>query len=273
MTTLYTNNYASAVATLGHSLRRVNTTARLIVLYFPDRISPSSLCLAKSSGFVPHPVYRIPPPHGGKGVYSHFLDQFTKLHVWTLDQLGVKSLVYLDADTLVRRNFDELFTMPFTFAAVPDVFPNRPFTLDFNAGVLLVRPSTSIFNSLVAQIGSADFPPVDAEQSYLNHYFGAEVVRLPYAYNANLAIKGKSVKLWEGMQAEQRVVHFTLIKPFLGPKYAPVEFEDLEEHVQQVAETTGKMFREEMLWWGEMFKDFKSTHRDALAECSISVSR
>lgn len=257
------------MATLGHSLRKVNTTARLIVLYFPDRISPSALCLARSSGFVPHPVYRIPPPHGGRGVYSHFLDQFSKLHVWTLDQIGVKSLVYLDADTLVRRNFDELFSLPFTFGAVPDVFKER-FTLNFNAGVLFVRPSTKVFDNLVAQIANADFPPVDAEQSYLNHYFGAEVVRLPYVYNANLAIKARTRKLWDGMEAEQRVVHFTLIKPFLGPKYAPVDFRDLEGHVAKVAETTGRMFREEMLWWGEVFKDFKATYREALDECNIA---
>ena len=80
-------------------------------------------------------------------------------------------------------------------------------------------------------------------------------------------------KLWEGMQVEQRVVHFTLIKPFLGPKYAPVDFGDLEEHVEKVAETTGKRFKEEMLWWGEVFKDFKRTRKDALVECNIHVSR
>ena len=176
----------------------------------------------------------------------------------------------MDADTLVRRNFDELFSLPFNFAAVPDVFPDgKGFTLGFNAGVLFLRPSTPTFNSLVAQIATADFPPEDAEQSYLNHFFGAEAVRLPFAYNANLAIKRRSQKLWEGIKAEHRIVHFTLVKPFLGPKYAPVEFGDLEEHVGRVAEGTGKEFKEEMLWWGEMFKDFKTTYKDALVECHL----
>ncbi|TCD66735.1 hypothetical protein EIP91_000976, partial [Steccherinum ochraceum] len=149
VTSLYTDAFAGAVATLGHSLRRANTTARLLVLYLPDRVSPHALCLATASGFEPHPVARIPPPHRGRGVYAHFLDQFTKLNVWTLDALGVKSLVYLDADTLVRRNFDELFALPFAFAAVPDVFPTgQGFALSLNAGVLVLRPSTAVFHDM-----------------------------------------------------------------------------------------------------------------------------
>lgn len=248
----------------------MNTTARLIVIYLPDRISPDALCIATSSGFVPHAVSRIPPPHDGKGVINHFLDQFTKLSVWTLDQIGIKSLVYLDADTLVRSNFDELFSLPYLFGAVPDIFlGRRGFVLGVNAGVLFLRPSTAIFNDMVSKLTTARYPLADAEQSFLNHYFGAEVLRLPYHYNSNLAIKQYAPLVWEGTLPEQRIVHFTLVKPFVGrgPTYEVVPFDDVENHVLKMAKEDGGIFRPEMLWWGGMFTDMKRTYSQSLERC------
>ncbi|THH33042.1 hypothetical protein EUX98_g1122 [Antrodiella citrinella] len=273
VTSLYTDAFAGAVATLGHSLRKVNTTARLVLLYFPDRVSPSALCIATSTGFVPHAVTRIPPPHDGRGVYPHFLDQFTKLNVWTLDALGIRSLVYLDADTLVRRNFDELFTLPWMFAATPDVFVDwKGFTLAFNAGVLFLRPSTAIFNDMISKLSTAHYPLADAEQSFLNHYFAAEVVRLPYHYNANLAIKARALDLWEGTRHEHRIVHFTLVKPFIGrgPQYKEVPFDEVEKFVEEIKEVDGGAFREEMVWWGETFVEMKQVYAPQLALCKAA---
>jgi len=48
----------------------------------------------------------------------------------------------------------------------------------------------------------------------LNHYFGAQAVRLPYAYGGNLAIKERSPEMWEAMQKDMRIIHYTLGKPF-----------------------------------------------------------
>jgi len=268
VTTLYTDAFASAVATLGHSLKRANTTSRMIVLYLPDKISEAALCLATSSGFIPHAVNRISPPHDGSGVHRHFVDQFTKLSLWTLDQAGIKGLVYLDADTLVTRNFEELFRMPFTFAAVPDVFlDSAGFTLGFNAGVMFVRPSTAVFRSLTAQLATARYPLQDAEQSYLNHYFGAEAVRLPYAYNGNLAIKLRKPQLWQQTAEERRIIHYTLIKPFLQGDYQEVPFDELEEWVETQAEKKGGVFREEVHLWGDMFREFKTKYRNNIDQC------
>lgn len=268
VTTLYTEAFAPAVATLGHSLKQTNTSARLILLYLPDRISEQALCIATASGFSPQPVTRIPPPNNGAGVHRHFLDQFTKLTLWTLDELGIKSLIYLDADTLVRKSLDELFGLPFDFAAVPDVYlDSRGFTVGFNAGVMFLRPSTAVFRTMVSQIGTANYPSEDAEQSYLNHFYGAEAIRLPFAYNGNLAIKKRTPKLWDGILPELRVVHYTMIKPFLGNDYAQVKLEDLEEHVEKMARSKGGYYQEEVRWWGEAWKDTESTYRSRLAEC------
>jgi alpha-N-acetylglucosamine transferase len=122
----------------------------MILIYIPGRLSSRTLCFVPEVGWTLHPVPFIFPPQG-KNVTSRFQDQYTKLNVWTLDAVEIRSLVYLDANTLVRRIFDELFALPFSFAAAPDVWENEPgFTLGFNAGVLFLRPSTVVFTDMTS---------------------------------------------------------------------------------------------------------------------------
>ena len=68
---------------------------------------------------------------------------FTKLHAFKLTDYS--SCVFLDADTLVLANVDELFAKP-GFAAAPDVgWPDC-----FNSGVFVFQPSATTFSELVA---------------------------------------------------------------------------------------------------------------------------
>ena len=98
------------MATLGHTLNVANSSAARLLFYLPDKISKQALCVATASGFVAHPVQRIPPPENGHGMNAHFLDQYTKLSLWSPDTLPrpAHTVVYLDSDTLVLRNFDGL---------------------------------------------------------------------------------------------------------------------------------------------------------------------
>ena len=77
---------------------------------------------------------------------------FTKLAVWTL--VRYSKCVYLDADTLVLANVDELFQRD-ELSAAPDIgWPDC-----FNSGVFVFRPSMETFRSLVElarQTGSFD---------------------------------------------------------------------------------------------------------------------
>lgn len=132
VSSLYSDGFAIALAVVGHSARHANISARFLL---------------------PYVVPLIPPPHGGEGIHPRFRDQYTKLSIWKLDTMGIMSAIYLDADTLVRRNFDELFDSPFSFAAVPDVYgagDPRGFSLTFNAGVLAFHPSSLVFGAFDA---------------------------------------------------------------------------------------------------------------------------
>ncbi|KAF7362680.1 Glycosyltransferase family 8 protein [Mycena venus] len=153
VSSLYSDGYAITVAALGQSARSTNVSVPLLLPYLEDEISNKALCI------------------GAKDIHHRF-------HV------------YLDADTLVLRNFDELFDGPFNFAAVPDVWDAgdpRGFSLMFNAG---------IFGDTRQKLKIAGYPLQNAEQGFLNLYFGGATLLLPYIHNANLAIKRRSLIIW-----------------------------------------------------------------------------
>ncbi|KAI0636551.1 nucleotide-diphospho-sugar transferase [Trametes polyzona] len=269
-TSFFTDEFATAIAALGHSLARVNTTAQRIAIYIPEQVSPRGLCIASATGFTPRAVARIAPPHGGKGIYHHFVDQYTKLRIWELDAAGARGVVYLDADTLALRNFDELFTIPFPLAAVPDVYEGRKgFTLGFNAGVLFLRPNSTTFEQMMTRVGEGVFGLHEAEQSFLNTFFGAEVARLPYAYNANLAIKARAPALWAGMRDEMRVIHYTMVKPFTrdNKAYTLVPMEELEANARRRSVEEGRDFTDEMDVWAQVWHETYEIYGDKLRDC------
>jgi len=63
-----------------------------------------NLTLLHSSPESPHYIM-------AKAYTLGFGDQYTKLNIWTFNQLGIESLVYLDTDMLILWNFKELFEL------------------------------------------------------------------------------------------------------------------------------------------------------------------
>jgi glycogenin glucosyltransferase len=166
----------------------------------------------------------------------------------------------------VRRNFDELFFLPFNFAAVGDVFDQDDrvgFRMSFNAGVLFVRPSTAIFNDMLAKLEIAKYPPFYAEQAFLNVYFGTQTVRLPYVYNANLAIKLRSPGYWAALQDEVRIIHYTVDKPFPRVPMGPLEMKAFFEERKQIR---NGVWGPEMEMWQAAWRN--ASDEDVEAHCS-----
>jgi inositol phosphorylceramide glucuronosyltransferase 1 len=265
---LYNDLFTIPAATLGHSLKKAGTSARRILLHIPGRLSARALCIVRVAGWDPLEVELIPPPNNGAGIGYRFHDQYTKLYLWSLDTLlGVRRVVYLDADTLVRHNFDELFDLPFPFAAVPDVYGNSGFKLHFNAGVLALHPNSTTFESVRARINDARFSAEEAEQAFLNVYFAADAVRLPYIYNANLAIRERSRALWDAMHDEIRVVHYTIPKPFPKNGKDIVDGERLQRAIDKAKRDRGGVHVEAIDWWVDAYNEFRTQNQDALEQC------
>ncbi|KAJ7490646.1 glycosyltransferase family 8 protein [Mycena latifolia] len=273
VSSLYSDSFAIAVAVVGHSARRANVTARLLLPYLEDKVSEKALCIVRAAGWEPYAVPLIPPPHGGEGIHPRFRDQYTKLNIWKLDTMGIESTVYLDADTLVRRNFDELFDSPFNFAAVPDVYgagDPRGFGLTFNAGVLAFRPSSPVFEDMRHKMEIAEFPLKQAEQAFLNLYFGATGMRLPYVYNGNLAIKARSPVMWRALADEMRIVHYTAVKPFINDARGSdslLSLEEMEEAMDLSKQRDNGAFAEEAGWWREAYRRMMQDRGKDIIQC------
>ena len=278
MTSLYTDAYGIAVSALGYSISKISTSARKIVIYLPEKVSNYTLCRVKSAGWELLPVKYIPPPDGGKDIFWRFLDQYTKLTIWTLDQppTSLKSIVYLDADTLVKRSFDELFDIPFVISASPDTYlDGRGFTLGFNTGVLAIKPDSKVFDDMLTKISRDDYHHVDADQGFLNLYYAQQAARIPHVYNGNLAVKGRSLQYWNAIQDQMRIVHFTLTKPFdmlprcgdMGEACTVEEIWDTRRQksfLERAKMDRNGDYKEEIEWWetvyDEMMENVKMDH-------------
>ncbi|KZT05387.1 glycosyltransferase family 8 protein [Laetiporus sulphureus 93-53] len=272
VTCMYTDSYATAIANLGHSLNRVNSTAKRLLFYLPENISPDALCVASATGFIPHPVTRIPPPHNGKGTHERLMDAYSKLNLWTLSESGIKAVVHLDADTLVMRNFDELFSLPYNFGAAPDVYVGlHGFAVEFNTGVIFARPSMDVFNDMINKMQTATYDAIQADQAFLNQYYAADAVRLPYAYNANLAIKKRKPEMWQDLKGRARIVHYTLVKPFLAEAdntgKTIVTIDGLEDNVKSRMGEFDGVFDEELQEWLDIWKETYQLYGKKLNQC------
>ncbi|XP_077100215.1 glycogenin-1b isoform X2 [Siphateles boraxobius] len=211
--TLATNDsYARGAMVLGKSLRNHKTSKKLVVLIGPHVSDQSRAVLHKiyddvrlvdvlDSGDTAHLAMMKRPDLGVT---------FTKLHCWTLTHYS--KCVFMDADTLVVSNIDELFDRE-ELSAAPD--PGWPDC--FNSGVFVFIPSNETYGRLLqfcTEHGSFD----GGDQGVLNGFFSdwatADITKhLPFIYNMSSiaiytylpAFKHLSVHRYG---ANAKVVHF-----------------------------------------------------------------
>ena len=170
---------------LSESLKRAGTTRSKVILITPDVSSRMRLLLSDSFDRVKEVdvlnsrddkiLAVMKRPELGITI--------TKIHCWELTEY--KSCVFLDADTVVLKNADDLFAKK-EISAVPDIgWPDC-----FNSGVFVFKPSIETFNnllSLAASEGSFD----GGDQGLLNAYFSdwstSDISKhLSFVYNMTL---------------------------------------------------------------------------------------
>lgn len=130
---------------------------------------------------------------------------FTKLHLWQLTQFN--KVVFLDADTMILKNIDDLFERE-EFSACADVgWPDC-----FNSGVFVARPSEETFGALTKLArdeGSFD----GGDQGLLNSYFsdwstGPSSRRIPFTYNLTINASYSYAPAYARFKNDVKVVHF-----------------------------------------------------------------
>ncbi|XP_034287330.1 glycogenin-2 isoform X3 [Pantherophis guttatus] len=133
---------------------------------------------------------------------------FTKLHCWTLTQYS--KCVFMDADTLVLCNVDELFEREELSAAPDSGWPDC-----FNSGVFVFQPSLKTFKHLLqfaSEHGSFD----GGDQGLLNSFFSSWATKdinkhLPFIYNLSSSTVYTYAPAFQHFGKDTKVIHF------LGP--------------------------------------------------------
>ncbi|KAF9292658.1 hypothetical protein BGZ88_006281 [Linnemannia elongata] len=219
ITLLTNNNYASGALVLAHSLRASQTTKQLAVLItaavsrpIRDRLAAvfdSVIEIGEIDSHSTKNLALLGRPELGITL--------TKIHVF--NQTQYSKVVFLDADTLVLRNIDDLFDTAANgslddedrnkrFAASPDAgWPDC-----FNSGVFVCKPSFKDYTGLI-QMASQEGTFDGGDQGLLNSYFsgwsrGEASNRLPFIYNTTPTASYSYAPAYQQYRDRLAVVHF-----------------------------------------------------------------
>ncbi|VEN61117.1 unnamed protein product, partial [Callosobruchus maculatus] len=139
-----TDSYSLGALVLAHSLKHVGTKHQLAVLITPGVTNPMRNKLREVFDLVEEVNVLDSKDEANLRMLKRpeLGVTFTKLHCWRLTQF--EKCVFLDADTLVLENSDELFERD-ELSAAPDVgWPDC-----FNSGVFVYCPSNETFSNLI----------------------------------------------------------------------------------------------------------------------------
>lgn len=211
--TLATNDdYCKGAAVVAQSLRNVGTTKKIVCLITPTVTFVAREGLAKvfdelvlvdvlDSQDVTHLAMLKRPELGVT---------FTKIHCWNLTQYS--KCVFLDADTLILENVDELFEND-ELTAVPDCgWPDI-----FNSGVFVFCPNKKTFEEL-AKLAETEGSFDGGDQGLLNNYFKSWQ-RLSFVYNMQATTSYTYVPAFAKFGQNTKIVHYLgTNKPWRSPK-------------------------------------------------------
>jgi len=208
------NDYCHGAYVLGKSLRNSNTSKQL-VLMVTKGVTDSQRNQLKE---VWDELIDVTPLDSNDTEHLTLLERpelgctFSKLRAWTLTQFS--KCVFLDADTLVLQNVDDLFQRE-ELSAAPDVgWPDC-----FNTGVFVFKPAQKTYDDLLAHAknyGSFD----GGDQGLLNEFFSdwstKDIARhLPFTYNTVSSAVYSYTPAFNRYGKDVKIVHFLgSIKPW-----------------------------------------------------------
>ncbi|CAN7096832.1 unnamed protein product [Brassica rapa subsp. narinosa] len=150
--------YVCGAIALAQSIRQSGSTHDMILLHDKSITNTSRVGLSRA-GWKLRQVERIRSPFSKKDSYNEW--NYSKLRVWQVTDYD--KLVFIDADFIIAKNVDYLFSFPQLSAAGNDKFL-------FNSGVMVLEPSACLFKELM--LNSFKIKSYNGgDQGFLNEYF------------------------------------------------------------------------------------------------------
>lgn len=225
--TLVTNaDYVRGALALVRSLRLTGTEADILVLHTggvaardlaPLSAMGARLCEAEllptSEAFNErHARARLhanaPFTKGRKPEFHTPLDNFAKLRLW--QHVEYRKIVFIDADAIVLRNVDRLFSYP-EFSAAPNVYESLADFHRLNSGVFVANPSEDTFADMLARLDQPDAFWPRTDQTFLQAFF-PDWHGLPVFYNMLQYVWFNLPELWDWKSIA--VLHYQYEKPW-----------------------------------------------------------
>jgi len=211
ITSCTSDNYVPGVIALYNSVRLSKCNYDFIVI-IPDDLSDESKNILKKKNLKIRVVDKIfyTGKHKDKildryGKSNTSWKTFTKMRIW--EQTDYSKLVYLDADTIVLKNIDELFNVGELGAVMGgSVMLNYK---GIESGVLVLNPNINTMNGILDALESDTYDIKMSDQSFLNDYFSKHGIinAIPEIYN----------RLWKKNKNPRgaSIFHFNASKPWI----------------------------------------------------------
>ena len=213
ITYVCSDNFIPGVVALYNSVRLSNCNHDFIVLVTDD-VSEESRDILKQNDLKIVDADKI--YYNGKnkdkildryGKVDQSWKMFTKINIWK--QTEYSKLIYLDADTLVLKNIDELFEIDELGAVLGgSVMLNYS---GIEAGVLVTEPNIKTYNNIIDALESDSYDIKMSDQSFLNDYFSKHGIinSIPETFN----------RMWKKNRnpGGSSIFHFNGSKPWIEP--------------------------------------------------------
>ncbi|KAK4480455.1 hypothetical protein RD792_013528 [Penstemon davidsonii] len=224
VTLLYGDEFLLGVRVLGKSIRDTGSTKDMVALV-SDGVSDYAKMLIQADGWIVKTISLLENPNHVRP--KRFWGVYTKLKIFNMTTY--KKVVYLDADTIVVKDIEDVFKCQ-KFCA------NLKHSERLNSGVLVVEPSEDLFKDMMTKVNTM-YSYTGGDQGFLNSYFPdfpnarvfdphaspeelksrptPEMERLSTLYNADVGLYMLANK-WMVDEEELRVIHYTLgpLKPW-----------------------------------------------------------
>ncbi|KAM7276405.1 hypothetical protein ACFE04_018271 [Oxalis oulophora] len=201
--------YVCGAIAAAQSIRMTGSSRDLVILV-DETISLYHKSGLEAAGWKVRTIRRIRNPKAEKDAYNEW--NYSKFRLWQLTDYD--KIIFIDADLLILRNIDFLFSMP-------EISTTGNNGTLFNSGVMVIEPSNCTFKLLMDHINEIESYN-GGDQGYLNEIF-TWWHRIPRRMNFlkhfwigdEKEVKQMKTQLFGADPAVLYVLHYLGMKPWL----------------------------------------------------------